>query len=66
MLSQEWRTLARRYIVHDIPDEIAACFDCDLMACRNARYETCAVRLTRAAAADACDEHGQHMMLSEH
>ena len=61
MLSQEWRTLARRYIVHDIPDEIAACFDCDLVACRNARCETCAVRLARA-----CDEHGQHMMLSEH
>jgi len=51
MLSAEWRTLARKYIVYDIPDEMAACFDCGTVQCPEGMYETCLVRLARAAAA---------------
>ena len=50
MLSEVWRALARKYIVYDVPDEMAACFDCNVAQCTNDRYETCCYRLTYAAA----------------
>jgi len=53
MLSAEWRTLVRKYIVYDIPDEMAACFDCDAARCPNERYETCPARLADVASAQA-------------
>ena len=59
MLSEVWRTLARKYIVYDVPDEMAACFDCDAVQCPNEKYETCPNRLAHAAAlkaARAADE----------
>src|SRR5689334_11901105 len=46
MLSEVWRALARKYIVYDVPDEMAACFDCNVAQCTNDRYETCCYRLT--------------------
>jgi hypothetical protein len=43
VLSEVWRALARKYIVHGIPDEMAACFDCDVVRCPNDKYEACPV-----------------------
>jgi hypothetical protein len=48
MLSEQWRMLARKYIVYDIPLEMAACFDCGAARCPNAMYQTCLARLARA------------------
>jgi hypothetical protein len=50
MLSEVWRALARRYIVYDIPDEMAACFDCDVVRCTSDKYENCPNRLAEATA----------------
>ncbi len=50
MLSEMWRSFVRRYIVYDIPDEMAACFDCDAVRCPDEKYETCPNRLAQAAA----------------
>jgi hypothetical protein len=48
--SEVWRTLVRKYIVYDVPDEMAACIDCRVVRCSNDNYETCANRLAHAAA----------------
>ena len=53
MLSEVWRALVRKYMVYDIPDEMAACFDCDAVQCPNEKYETCPNRLAHAAALKA-------------
>ena len=50
MLSEAWRALVRKYIVYDIPDEMAACFDCNVARCSDERYESCPNRLAEAAA----------------
>jgi hypothetical protein len=50
MLSEHWRKLFRRFLAHDIPDDMAACFDCEAVWCPNERFATCPVRLVRAAA----------------
>jgi hypothetical protein len=50
MRSETWRMLIRRFIAHDIPDDMAACFECDVTWCPNERFETCTRRLMRAAA----------------
>ena len=50
MLSEVWRTLVRKYVVYDIPDEMAACFDCSMVRCPNEQYESCPNRLAEAAA----------------
>jgi hypothetical protein len=47
MLSEGWRALVRKYIVYDVPDEMAACFDCNAVQCPNEKYETCPNRLAR-------------------
>ena len=53
MLTQTWRTLARKYVVYDIPDEMAACFDCDAATCSDDKYRTCPYRLAGCAATEA-------------
>ena len=53
MLSEGWRALVRKYIVYDVPDEMAACFDCNAVQCPNEKYETCPNRLVHAAASKA-------------
>lgn len=53
MLSEVWRALIRKYIVYDVPDEMAACFDCDAVQCPNEKYEACPNRLAHAAALKA-------------
>ena len=50
MHNEVWRALARKYIVYDIPDEMAACFDCSVVRCSNEQYESCPNRLAEAAA----------------
>ena len=50
MLSEVWRALARKYLVYDVPDEMVACFDCDVVQCPNDKYETCPSRVAVAAA----------------
>jgi hypothetical protein len=50
MFSEVWRTLVRKYIVYDVPDEMAACFDCNAVHCSNDKYETCPERLATVAA----------------
>ena len=50
MLDEYWRKLLRRFLAHDIPDDMEACFDCDAVWCPNERFATCSVRLARAAA----------------
>ena len=29
MLSEKWRYLVRKFVVYDIPPDMAACFDCN-------------------------------------
>jgi hypothetical protein len=53
MPGEAWRALVRKYIVYDIPDEMAACLDCAAVRCSDERYETCVNRLIRAAAVRA-------------
>ena len=53
MLGEAWRTLLRKHIVYDIPDEMAACFDCDTRRCPDEKYFTCPVRLALVAASSA-------------
>jgi hypothetical protein len=48
MLSEEWRHLARRFIVYDIPPDMTACFDCDVVRCPSDTFETCERRLESA------------------
>ena len=52
MLNQTWRTLVRKYVVYDIPDEMAACFDCDKVNCADDNYRTCPYRLAYHAATE--------------
>ena len=30
MLSEKWRYLVRKFVVYDIPPDMAACFDCNV------------------------------------
>jgi hypothetical protein len=53
MLRAVWMTFVRKNLVDDVPDEMAACLDCDAMQCLNGEYETCPTRLIRAAALSA-------------
>jgi hypothetical protein len=55
ILGETWRLLARKYIAYDVPDEMAACFNCGVVRCPDSRYETCPYRLARAAALRATD-----------
>jgi hypothetical protein len=50
MRGEVWRRLVRTHIVYDVPDEMAACLDCDAVQCSNDKYEICPDRLARAAA----------------
>jgi hypothetical protein len=50
MFSEAWRTLVRKYVVYDIPEEMAACFDCHTARCSNEKYEICPMRLAALAA----------------
>jgi hypothetical protein len=50
MLSEMWRALARKHIVYDLPDEMAACFDCNVVQCAGEKYAACPYRLARFAA----------------
>ena len=53
MLSEEWRHLVRKFVVYDIPPDMAACFDCDVTRCPNAIFETCQRRLEQARPAES-------------
>ena len=48
MLREIWRSFVRKHIVDDVPDEMAACFDCDVARCPDDKYETCPNRLAQA------------------
>jgi hypothetical protein len=50
MSGEVWRALARKYIVYDVPYEMAACFDCRAVRCSDGQYESCPNRLAEAAA----------------
>ena len=50
MLGEAWRVLARRFIVYDVPDEMAACFGCDVTRCPDDKYAACVTRLAHVAA----------------
>jgi hypothetical protein len=53
MLNERWRALVRKYVVYDVPDEMAACFDCHVSHCSNGEYETCPRRLALLAGMSA-------------
>jgi len=55
MFSETWRTLVRKYIVYDVPEEMAACFDCHVARCSNERFEICPTRLAALAGMRAAD-----------
>jgi hypothetical protein len=59
MLTETWRALARRYVVYDIPDEMAACFDCNAAICPDDKYRTCPYRLAGCAALGASAVRGR-------
>jgi hypothetical protein len=48
-----WRTFVKRNVIDNVPNEIAACLDCDELKCSGERYDHCPVRLTTADALDA-------------
>ena len=52
MLSEKWRYLVRKFVVYDIPPDMAACFDCNVTRCPNATFETCLRRLEQARSAE--------------
>jgi hypothetical protein len=56
MFSEAWRTLVRKYIVYDVPDEMAACFDCHTARCPNDKYESCPTRLAAMQAVESAAE----------
>jgi hypothetical protein len=58
MLDEYWRKLLRRFLAHDIPDDMAACFDCDVQWCPNEKFASCSDRLARAAARRAEPREG--------
>ena len=60
MFSEAWRTLVRKYIVYDVPDEMAACFDCHAARCPDDKYETCPTRLSALAAMSAAESAANH------
>ena len=43
----------RKHLIADVPDELAACLDCDAVQCLNEKWETCPNRLARLAALSA-------------
>jgi hypothetical protein len=47
--NERLRNLFRKFIAHDIPDDMAACCDCNEVWCPNERFVACASRLARAA-----------------
>jgi len=49
MLTETFRALVKKYAVYDIPDEMGACLDCDVVACPDAKYSTCPRRLASLA-----------------
>jgi len=49
LLNEHWRNILRRFLKHDIPDDMAACFKCDVVWCPNERFENCLERLAKAA-----------------
>ena len=53
MLRQVWETFVRKFVekhvVAEVPDEMAACLDCEAEQCLDGVYETCPSRLGRAA-----------------
>ena len=57
MFREVWATFVRKFIekhvVAEVPDEMAACLDCDAVQCLDGVYETCPNRLGRAAALSA-------------
>jgi hypothetical protein len=48
-LARVWRSLVRRHIVDDVPDEMTACFNCDSVRCSEEKYEACPNRLAQLA-----------------
>jgi hypothetical protein len=48
-LNEHWRAILRRFLGHDIPDDMAACFECDVVWCPDERFEECRQRLANAA-----------------
>ena len=49
LLNEHWRNILRRFLKHDIPDDMAACFECDVVWCPNEQFESCVKRLAKAA-----------------
>jgi len=58
MLGEAWRTLLKKHIVYDIPDEMAACFDCHIVRCPDEKYSCCPLRLAQITASDAAVANG--------
>lgn len=56
MLSEVWRSMVRRHIAYDVPDDMGACFNCNTAWCPDDKYETCPSRLAQAAALRAAAE----------
>ena len=40
MQNDAWRKLLRRFIAYDVPDDMAACFDCDEARCPDEQFAT--------------------------
>jgi hypothetical protein len=46
-----WRTVIRRHLVDEAPDEMAACLECNVTDCDQGRYASCPIRLAYLAEA---------------
>jgi hypothetical protein len=51
------RRLFGRYIVAEVPDELAACLECGAVQCVDAKFRKCPNRLARLAALKAVREN---------
>jgi hypothetical protein len=61
MFGRLWSYI-KKQVIADVPNEIAACLDCDVPDCPGAKLMSCRVRLARAAALEARDAtHGLHI-----
>jgi hypothetical protein len=48
---RQWiRAFFQRHAVDEVPDELAACQDCNQPLCHGEKFENCAYRLERLAA----------------
>jgi hypothetical protein len=50
-----WTAFVKRNVIDTVPNEMAACLDCDEVKCSGDQFEHCAVRLATADSLGAAE-----------